>query len=128
MRPARYICAGEISSIDPSKGSQGSQKQIPSGIWASEVELFIFRIFLLFLTLDSHLPRKLCFCLIESPLTSYFIIKTIFVLKIFKFLSKLFGHVEKAADQKDKVNFKIHDVRAYLTNSCNTYIAQYLMK
>ena len=35
----------------------------------------------------------------------YFILKGVFVLKIFKFLSRLFGHVEKTG---------------------NTYIAQYL--
>ena len=27
---------------------------------------------------------------------------------------------------KDTVNFKIYDVTAFLTNSCNTHIAQYL--
>ena len=27
LRTARYICAGEISSRDPSEGSQGSQKK-----------------------------------------------------------------------------------------------------
>ena len=27
----------------------------------------------------------------------YFILKTVFVLKIFKFLSSLFGHIEKTA-------------------------------
>ena len=41
-------------------------------------------------------------CLIESPLKMiknafYFILKAFFVLKIFKFLSRLFGHVEKTA-------------------------------
>ena len=40
--------------------------------------------------------------LIESPLkliknAFYFILKALFVLKIFKFLSRLFGHVEKTA-------------------------------
>ena len=42
---------------------------------------------------DSHLPKKLIFnCFNESPLKMmknvfYFILKTLFVLKIFKFLS-----------------------------------------
>ena len=59
---------------------------------------------------DSHLPKKICvICLIESPLkimknAFYLILKTLFVLKIFKFLSRLFGHVGKTA------SFKIHDV------------------
>ena len=29
--------------------------------------------------------------------------------------------------RKTKVNFKIHDIVTWLTNNCNTYIAQYLM-
>ena len=53
------------------------------------------------LKLDSHLPKKNCgICLIESSLkviknAFYFILKALFVLKIFKFLSRLFGLVEK---------------------------------
>ena len=35
---------------------------------------------------------------------------------------------KKRLDWKDKVNFKIHDITARLTNSCNTRIAQYLTK
>ena len=53
----------------------------------------------------------------------YFILKALFVLKIFKFLSRLFGHVGKRLDEKDKVNFKIHDVTTWFTNNCNTHIA-----
>ena len=34
----------------------------------------------------------------------YFILEVLFVLKIFKFLSRLFGHVGKMLDYKDKVN------------------------
>ena len=47
--------------------------------------------------------KKICVtCLIESPLKMmknafYFILKAIFVLKIFKLLSRLFGHVGKMA-------------------------------
>ena len=41
--------------------------------------------------------------------------KAIFVLKIFKFLSRLFGHVAKWLDQKDKVSFKFYDATAWLT-------------
>ena len=58
----------------------------------------------------------------------YFTLKALLVLKIFKFLSCLFGHVEKQLDQKDKVNFKINDVTAWLKNNCNTHVAQYLKK
>ena len=38
----------------------------------------------------------------------YFILKGFFILKIFKFLSWLFGNVEK---KKGKVDFKIYDVQ-----------------
>ena len=47
--------------------------------------------------------KKICVIyLIESPLkimknASYFNLKALFVLKIFKFLSRLFGHVGKTA-------------------------------
>ena len=48
--------------------------------------------------------------------------KALVVLKIFTFLSSLFGQVAKRLDKKDKVNFKFHDVTAWLTNNCNTHI------
>ena len=35
----------------------------------------------------------------------YFMLTAFFSMKIFKFLSWLFGHVEKQFDQKDKANF-----------------------
>ena len=56
----------------------------------------------------------------------YFTLKALFVLKIFKFLSSIFGHVEKPLDQKVKVNFKIYDITTWLTNNYNTHIAQCL--
>ena len=52
----------------------------------------------------------------------HFILKALFVL----LLSWVFGHVEKTAWLKDKVNFEIYDVTAWLTKNCNTHIAQYL--
>ena len=58
----------------------------------------------------------------------YLILKAPFVLKIFRFLSWLFGHLEKAALLESKVNFKICDVTIWLTNNFNTHIAQYLKK
>ena len=51
---------------------------------------------------DSHFPKKNCFiCFNENPLKMmknvfYFIIKALHVLKLFKFLSRLFGHVKTA--------------------------------
>ena len=60
----------------------------------------------------------------------YFTSKAIFVLKIFKFLFCLFGHVPiRRLDRKDKVNFKCYDVTVWLKNTyCNTHIVQYLKK
>ena len=58
----------------------------------------------------------------------YFTLKALFVLKIFKFLPRLFGHVEKRFDWKDKVNFKIYNVTAWLSSNFNAHIAQYLKK
>ena len=58
----------------------------------------------------------------------YFTSKALFILKIFKFLSWLFGHAAKRLDKKEKVNFKFYDVTAWLANNCNKHIAQYFEK
>ena len=54
-------------------------------------------------------------------------LKTLFVLEIFKFLSWIFGYVEKRLDKKVKVNFKIYDVTDW-TNNYNTNIIEYHKK
>ena len=70
----------------------------------------------------------------ESPLKMmknafYFMLKALFVLKIFTFLAWLFGHVGKRLDKKAKVNFKIYDViNRDANNYNNTDIAWYLKK
>ena len=58
----------------------------------------------------------------------YFILKTLLVFMIFKFLTCIIGHVEKTAWKKDKVNLKIYKVTTWLANNYNTPIAQYLTK
>ena len=58
----------------------------------------------------------------------YFTLKALLILKIFNFLSSIFVNAEKRLDSKDKVNFKVYDITAWLTNSCNTYIDQCLNK
>ena len=68
--------------------------------------------------------KKFFICFNDSPVKMmkndfYLLLKVLFVLKIFKFLSSLFGHV-------DKVNFEGYDVTACLTKNHNTHIAQYL--
>ena len=51
----------------------------------------------------------------------YFILKALFLLRIFKVFVLTFGHAENQLDEKDKVEFKIYDV----TYNYNTHIAQY---
>ena len=58
----------------------------------------------------------------------YFTSKALFILKMFKFLSWLFGLVAKRLDKKDKVNFRFYDVTTWLINNRNTGIAQYVVK
>ena len=58
----------------------------------------------------------------------YFILKAYFVLKIVKFLSWRFNHVEKTAWLDRQDYFKIHDVTTWLENNCSRHIAQSLAK
>ena len=58
----------------------------------------------------------------------YFMLKALFVLEIFTFLSRRFGYVDKQLDEKASINPKIYDVTDWTTNNYNTYIAQYLKK
>ena len=48
----------------------------------------------------------------------YFTWKALSVLKIFKFLSWLFGHSAKRLDKNDQVSFKFYDVVAWLIFWC----------
>ena len=57
-----------------------------------------------------------------------FILKALFVLEIFTFLSRLLGYVENRLDQPAKVDSKIYDVTYWTTNKYNAHIAQYLKK
>ena len=41
----------------------------------------------------------------------YFTIKALLVIQIFKFFPLIFGHAGKRLEQKNKVNFKIYDVK-----------------
>ena len=56
----------------------------------------------------------------------YFMLKALFLLKIFKFLRRIFGHVKEPLDKKAKVSFKIYDVTDWEIDKYNTHIAQYL--
>ena len=57
-----------------------------------------------------------------------FQVKALFVLKIFKFLSWLFGCVEKQFDKKTEVNLTVHDVTDWQTNNYNAHISQYFRR
>ena len=46
----------------------------------------------------------------------------------FKFLSQLFDHVGKRLDKKERLNFKIYDVKVWEINNYNTHIVQYLTR
>ena len=70
---------------------------------------------------------------IESPLkmmknTFYFVLKAIFILGIFTFLSWLFGYVEKRLDKKAKVIVNFFNATDWARNNYNIHIAQYLKK
>ena len=54
-------------------------------------------------------------------------LKALFVLEMFKFLSGLYGFV-KQLRRKAKINFEIHDITFWTTNNFNTYIVQYLIR
>ena len=58
----------------------------------------------------------------------YFTIKALFVLKILKVLSWLFGHVGKTAWLERYGLFETYDATTWLTRNYNTHIAQYLTK
>ena len=58
----------------------------------------------------------------------YFTSKALFVLKIFEFLSWLFGLVAKRLDKKDRVNFKSYDVTTWLTNNISRSKGNQTMK
>ena len=83
---------------------------------------------------DSHLPKRFCvICLIENLLevmknAFYFILKALFIIKIFKYLSRLFDPVGKMARMKSKFNFTIRDVTPWFINNYNTHIAKNLTK
>ena len=75
--------------------------------------------------------KKICLiCFMESSLKMLFISSQ----KLFSFSRYLsFYHdflvmQKKRLDQKDKVNFKIHDVTTWLTNNCNAHISQYFKR
>ena len=81
-------------------------------------QTFLFQIKNLLGLFKGPLPGLRQFLATESPLKMmknafYFISRTLFVLRIFKFLSWIFGYAGKRFDKKSRVNFKMYDVYTY---------------
>ena len=82
---------------------------------------------------DTHLTKKtwfICFNLRSLKVMKnafYFILKSLLIIKMFQFLCWFFGHVKHWFDWKDKFNFKIFDVTAWLIKNYITHV-QYLTK
>ena len=77
------------------------------------------------LLLKAHSLKQ--FLTIESPVEMtkhaiYFISSALFVLEIFKFLSWLFGYLEKRLDKKAMVSFSIYHVTDWTTNNYNKHV------
>ena len=53
----------------------------------------------------------------------YFMLKALFVFKIFVFLFRLVVYVGKRFDRKTKINLKIYNVTEWIINNYNTYIS-----
>ena len=78
------------------------------------------------------LQKNCVICLIESPLKMmknvfYFVLKSFFVLNVFKFCHDILAMYEKQLDLKDS-QLQNHDVTTWFTNNFNTHIAQDLTK
>ena len=71
-------------------------------------------------------------CFNDSPsnmgkMFCYFILKALFFIsRYLSFCRDFLVRQEKRPNQKQKGNFKMYDMTTWLTNSCNTHIAQYL--
>ena len=140
-----FVSFGVLMKICKNQGTLSKQKKYSQQIYLLHAKLstskgiylhphFINKkLHFLFLKSDSYLPKKFCFtCFIKSALKMmknafYFILKALFS-RYLNFCHDFMVMLKKRIDQKDKVNFKIHDVTAWLTNNCNTHIAQYLTK
>ena len=84
---------------------------------------------------DSHLPKKKNFIIWFNDSSArsmknafYSILKALFVLKILKFLSWHFCHVEKTAwvERRHSMTPLEYEATAWLSKNYNTHIARYL--
>ena len=80
---------------------------------------------------DSHLSKKWFYFLWWKPFkimknAFYFILKALFLFKIFKFFVLTFWSCKKTGWLERKINFKIHNITTWLVDNCNKHIAHYL--
>ena len=113
--------------------SNGNERRLQSRFWAEKLGTLLTTSHTESQKIKGALSGLRQFLATESPLkvvknAFYFTSKALCVLKICKFLSWLFSHVSKRLDLKEKVDFKFLDVTTWLTNHCNTHIAQCLDK
>ena len=60
--------------------------------------------------------------------TFYLMLKVLFVIKIFTFLSLVYCHAEKNFDKEAMVNFKVYVVKNSTANNHDIHITQYFKK
>ena len=89
-----------------------SQKLVGALIYNRLISTQIYNVLFVTDKLKAHSQCLKQYLATESPLKMmkndfYFTSKVLSILKIFKFLSCLFGHVAKRLDRKDKFNFKL---------------------
>ena len=60
--------------------------------------------------------------------TFYFMLKVLFVIKIFTFSSLVYGHAEKNFDKEAMVNFKVYVVKNSAASNRDIHITQYFKK
>ena len=90
-------------------------------IWVNSIDSSSKLYFWYGVKVGSHLPNNFIFiCCNESPI--YFLLKVLFVLDIFNFLSWLFNCEEIQLNKGAKVNFKIYEVTDWTTKNYNIYI------
>ena len=88
------ICYSEVNSYEISSIRYPCFTRVGNTIWLWIFNTGVEKLMLISQTLT--FPTEIAICFIESPLNMIlFHLKVLFVLKIFKFLSWLFGYVEK---------------------------------
>ena len=102
-QPCKFRTKNWVEINDESRGAYNVNSQIKFKTTMLKSSLCDYSDAYIFVKVGLSPSKKICvICLIESPLKMvknnfYFILIALFVLKIFKFLSRLFGHLGKTA-------------------------------